>query len=196
MKMNIFYIRNTLWLLFLLLFVHLPQAMGSDDHPDDAAGVGEEDRIIVNGTTAQGSFEIEDDLDFFSFSALSGYSFEIVTGGNIDTYLALYDTDGNTVITVNDDLSESGFLSRIDWTCDISGTYYVMVRHSEFQPKIGEYSVRITGYGDLAIVIRTMQGLSGLISPTSLTLYGEVNDDQRIGLEEVIFMLQKISGFR
>ncbi|MBN2061241.1 MAG: DVUA0089 family protein, partial [Deltaproteobacteria bacterium] len=118
------------------------------------------------------------------------------TGGRIDTYLALYDMDGNTVITVNDDLSESGFLSRIDWTCDVSGTYYVMVRHSEFRPETGEYTVKITGYGNLSIIIRTMQGLSKLIPPSSLTLYGDVNHDQRIGLEEVIFMLQKISGLR
>lgn len=199
MKVTIIHIKNRLPLFLLLLFVNIPQAMGVDDHPDDVAGIRENDRIIVNGPSVRGSFEVEDDLDFFSFSAFSGDSYEIVTGSlvpveEIDTYLALYDTDGMTVITVDDD-SGPGFLSRIDWKCDVSETYYIMVRHSEFRPESGEYSLTIKGYG-LAGAIAIMKVLSGLTPPSTLTLSGDVNHDQKTGLEEVIFFLQRLSGFR
>ena len=50
-------------------------------------------------------------------------------GADCDTVLYLYNTDGTTEITHDDDGGE-GRASFIIWTASSSGTYYVMVRHS------------------------------------------------------------------
>ena len=81
------------------------------------------------------------DMDFASFAVLAGdlVHFETVTGGTLgDTLLHLYDTDGTTLITSNDD-GGSGLLSLIDHTFAASGTYFVRV--TSFGTNTGTYTM-------------------------------------------------------
>ncbi len=67
------------------------------------------------------------DEDYFNFHAEQGITYIMETleiSG--DTYMELFDTDGETRLISNDDYQ--GLRSRIEWTCDQTGMYYVMIR--------------------------------------------------------------------
>jgi hypothetical protein len=71
------------------------------------------------------------DEDWFKFDASSGKNYVIETfnlGLDSDTYLCLYEPDGATEITCDDDGSGTA-AARIIWSCPSDGTYYVQVRH-------------------------------------------------------------------
>ena len=87
--------------------------------------------IPTNGTKQLHHFHVPGDLDYVKFNATESTRYLIETsdlGYESDTYLYLYNTDGLTEITHDDDSGE-GLASRIIWQCDTSGTYYVKVRH-------------------------------------------------------------------
>lgn len=87
---------------------------------------------ITVGGAAQQHYVDAGDQDWLSFVALVGISYTIEThsvdGGTTvtDTYIELYDLGGTTRITYDDD-GGAGVFSRIDWTCSVTGTYYVKV---------------------------------------------------------------------
>ncbi|MGA2507677.1 MAG: Ser-Thr-rich GPI-anchored membrane family protein [Chitinispirillaceae bacterium] len=82
--------------------------------------------ITTDGIT-QGHYLTYGDNDWLKFNAVSGTTYIIRTFGYTDTYMYLYDTDGVTEITYDDD--DGGNLqAMITWTCTTSGTYYFMVK--------------------------------------------------------------------
>ncbi len=87
--------------------------------------------LLTPGTAQVHNFHATGDQDWFRFVAEAGVRYAIFTedlGELSDTYLYLYDTDGETLLAVNDDDGEN-LASRIDWTAPADGTYYVLVRH-------------------------------------------------------------------
>ncbi len=71
------------------------------------------------------------DEDWVKFDAVAGKNYVIETfnlGLDSDTYLCLYEADGTTEITCDDD-GTGMKAARIIWTCPSSGTYYVQVHH-------------------------------------------------------------------
>jgi len=87
--------------------------------------------IPTDGTKQLHNFHVPGDVDYVKFNATEDKRYLIETsdlGNESDTYMYLYDTDGLTEITHDDDSGE-GLASRIIWKCDDSGTYYVKVRH-------------------------------------------------------------------
>jgi subtilisin family serine protease len=67
--------------------------------------------------------------DWFKLECVTGVDYEFRTthlSGLTDTVLDLYQSDGTTLITSNDDWPNAGDKeSRITWTCGTSGTYYI-----------------------------------------------------------------------
>lgn len=77
------------------------------------------------------NFHVAGDNDWISFGATAGNDYIIETtnlGSASDTYMYLYDTNGTTEITHDDDGGD-GLASRIEWTAPASGTYYIRIRH-------------------------------------------------------------------
>lgn len=71
------------------------------------------------------------DEDWVSFQAEEGQQYVLMTsnlGLNADTFLYLYDTDGQTLLAANDDYGGT-LASRIVWESPASGNYYVVVKH-------------------------------------------------------------------
>jgi len=73
----------------------------------------------------------EGDLDYYSFDGSAGDN--IIAdidaqniGSSLDSYLYLYDTDGVSELTQND--NHDGLDSRIEYTLPTDGTYYLKVR--------------------------------------------------------------------
>lgn len=110
-----------------------------DDHSDSPSGAT---TITVNGASISGSIEVGGDVDYFSFATTSGQRYTISTGGAMDTYLQLYDTNGTTLLAEDDD-SGSGTLSLISWTAPSSSRFYVRVSHFR-SSGTGSYTLSIT----------------------------------------------------
>jgi hypothetical protein len=101
----------------------------ADDYESDDSYIEASD-ISTDGSPQTHWFHEAGDEDWVSFPAEEGTQYVINTsnlGSASDTYIYLYDTDGETIIDENDDYI--GVDSRIEWICNESGTYYVMVRH-------------------------------------------------------------------
>jgi len=70
------------------------------------------------------------DEDWFAVQLVAGQAYTFRTydlAANADTYLYLYDRDGRALIAANDD--GDALASRINWTPDTTGTYYLRVNH-------------------------------------------------------------------
>jgi uncharacterized repeat protein (TIGR01451 family) len=93
---------------------------------DDAIGQA---ALIGNGTPAQARNFCDDASDWISFTAAAGTTYTITTsawGTRADTVLALYDTDGTTLLMANDDHEgTTDFSSRIVWEAAAAGDYYL-----------------------------------------------------------------------
>jgi hypothetical protein len=142
-------------------------AMLCDDHMNSATGCcrsgylyGEYDidcgATYLPLTGAAGAIELGREVDYFRFSAIAGNQYTIETGGDQDTYLYLYDKDGQSQIASNDDFGGSG-LSQIVWDCPSSGTYYSMVRlYSSYST--GDYTLSLNVPYFIPVKIDIKQG--------------------------------------
>jgi hypothetical protein len=103
----------------------VPDAYEADDSPAEA------DSYILYldvGETEYHTFHDGEDLDWVKFTAEAGrqYMFETTPGDTYaDTVLFLYDTDGSTQLTYNDDRT---LYAGITYSFADVGTYYLMVR--------------------------------------------------------------------
>ena len=88
------------------------------------------------------------DVDYYSFYANAGDRIVAdidaqAIGSSLDSYLVLYDTDGVTELTHNDD--DDGLDSRIGYELPASGTYYLAVRERNHPNEGGtDYSYTIS----------------------------------------------------
>lgn len=87
------------------------------------------------------------DEDYFAFDAASAETYIIETLALLsgaDTKMYLFDTDGTTVLAINDDRTTGDPSSRLDWTAPASGTYYARVFPSTGWAAYGSYSFRVS----------------------------------------------------
>jgi uncharacterized repeat protein (TIGR01451 family) len=87
--------------------------------------------LLLGKDNAQSRNFCDDDQDWIAFSAEMGDVYTITTdalGVRADTFLELYATDGETLLTSTDDYaSATNFSSQIVWVAPKDGTYYVRV---------------------------------------------------------------------
>ncbi len=123
---------------------------GDAYEPDDT--YSQANYISTDGSKQTHNFHVALDKDYVKFDAVAGESYVIETsdlGDESDTYMYLYNTDGTTLITYNDDGGDEYLASKIVWTCSVSGTYYVGVEHysySAYGPDTN-YNISILGSG-------------------------------------------------
>jgi hypothetical protein len=111
----------------------------TDDHGNNAATA----RAVAVPSLTDGVINNFSDPDWFSFPAQAGvqYRFETIAGTLNDTSLALYNTNGTSLITA-DSNSGPGNLSLMTWTAPTSGTYFVKVDREGSQT--GSYQLKIS----------------------------------------------------
>lgn len=115
------------------------QAEGpNDDTPSGAIR-------IDNDTPYHGEIDPAEDVDYYSFIAYNGVTYNLQTSGYTDTFMELYSTDGVTLLLADDDEGE-GYNAYIEWRCRQSGIYYIKIRHFRME-NTGSYA--ITASGDL-----------------------------------------------
>ncbi|MEZ6185580.1 MAG: PPC domain-containing protein [Planctomycetota bacterium] len=129
-----------------------------DDHGNDAQTA----TAAVTSSVVSGNIEVGGDSDWFKVDLVAGTEYEFYTDnlqGGMDSILTLYDTNGTTVLDVNDDSQAAPvpLASRIpndpamNFTAAQDGTYYLEVVH---------YSPVDTGTYDLAL-----RQISGGVAP-------------------------------
>jgi hypothetical protein len=93
-----------------------------------------------------GVIEVGGDVDWFSFDAVAGTTYDLSTtlGTLTDTKLRLIDTDGVTQIAQND--NANGLASEIQWPPTVSGTYYAEV--SGANSLTGSYDLTVNTSND------------------------------------------------
>ncbi len=105
--------------------------------------------ISSNGSSINDALE-ESTISWYKFDAISDVTYTIKTDSvndETDTVLVLYDLDGTTFISSNDDdwtePNHNSLDSLIEWTCPANGTYYFKVRGS-WVLNTGEYVISVT----------------------------------------------------
>ena len=109
-------------------------ATADEYEPDNTA----ENAMFLSVSQSQiHNFSFPGDNDWIKFNAQAGKTYRLTTsalGISADTYLYLYDVDGTTLISSNDD-SNGSLASQIEWTAPANGIYYVLVKH--WNPNVG-----------------------------------------------------------
>ncbi len=106
------------------------QACAVDPYePDDTWQTA---KLIIPGQVQKHTLEPPSDLDWVMFDAVAGGVYTLRTDnllGATDTYLTLYDTDGTTLLALNDDIvTGADPRSQIIWRAPATGRYYARVR--------------------------------------------------------------------
>jgi len=120
----------------------------TDDHGDTPATAT---AIPSDRSPVAGFIETPADVDFFLFVAETSWVYVIETSNltaGMNTVLALYDRDGQTLVAQDDDSGAEG-ASRIVFQSPLSGTYFVAVAHGLTNGTGGyDLSIAKEGYGD------------------------------------------------
>lgn len=114
----------------------------TDDHGNESCSAS----VIDPGDEVSGIISEGVEVDWFRFQADAGTTYVIVvTLGTLDdSLLALWDTDGATVLEFNDDTGLT-LASRIQWTAEQSGFYFLDVETPDkSSTNIGTYTLTIT----------------------------------------------------
>jgi hypothetical protein len=113
----------------MLLCTCDPDAFEEDDMSAAATPI----EIGSNGRQAHDF--CDDSTDWLSFSVQAGGIYTLTTsawGQRADTFLALFDTDGQTLLAANDDYQGApDYSSQIVWQAPTDGTYYIQVTNRD-----------------------------------------------------------------
>ncbi len=110
---------------------------------DDFAGDTSSNGEIKYGHEISGNLEVAGDKDWFALNTNEGDQFQIdLVGVTLDdTYLSLYNYNGELVAS-NDDFSSEGLNSRINYTSPYSGRFFISVEGFKNRYK-GNYSLSV-----------------------------------------------------
>ncbi len=115
----------------------------ADDHGDSPLTATP---IDVGGGLVSACIESGGDLDYYFFQTIAGRTYLLLTSHldvGTDTVLYLFDTDGSTILAVDDDGGTDGG-SRIEWTATGDGTHFAMVRHARATAGTGCYAFSVS----------------------------------------------------
>ncbi len=116
--------------------------VSADDYGDSPLAAAP---LTVGGSPLSGCIEIAGDADYFLFTAVAGRTYRLLTShlsSGMDTVLYLFDSDGRSILLVDDDSGADGG-SELDWTAPRDGVYFVMVRHAQATSGTGCYAISL-----------------------------------------------------
>ena len=121
-----------------------PRPTATPPIPDDHGNTASSATQMTVWLEIIGNIERPGDVDYFSFKGETGLKYKIETTLDTitDTVIVLYGRDRRTFIDDNDDISDSNYASRIEWTASADGDYYVAVKGHD--GATGRYKLNIT----------------------------------------------------
>ncbi len=113
---------------YAVLLEAVPPPDVQESEPNNSSATA---NTVVFGDVIGGVIDPTGDVDFFAFTAPTGSVVDIdvvasQVGSSLDAFLELYDTDGFTVLTENDDFT--GLDSHIRFLLPTTGQYYFAIR--------------------------------------------------------------------
>ena len=121
-----------------------------DDHVDSANAA----TTINIGSTLSGDIEHVGDADYFRITAEAGASYVAQTHQNgtsarplPDSTLTVYDSDGMSIVAYDNNLGADR-RSRVKWTAEDNGDYFVAVRGYPGLENTGHYQISVTSIED------------------------------------------------
>ncbi len=106
--------------------------------PDSWPHLAKEIQINTTESSRQHNFHYSGDQDWLKFTTQDDHSYEFYSSGNLDTVVRIYDADGLTVLTEDDD-GGNDYNYKLDFAPPASGTYYVV--STPLDDDTGEYAV-------------------------------------------------------
>jgi len=126
----------------------------ADDTYEPDNEISSASNIDVN--TSQTHILLCGDSDWFSFNADLSTRYIITITSDFDSYLELYDSAGNWILSDDDTY---GFDAEIDWICSASGTYYFKVRAYNYSDEeSGVYTISVSTTSTLQSVQPPVSG--------------------------------------
>jgi len=138
---------------------------------------------VTIGDQATGAINPAGDWDWFEFSATAGQVIEIdvdaeEVGSDVDTYMYLYASDGQTQLAYNDDWG-GWYDSHIEYTIPTTGNYYIALREYSDPNEGGStytyavnFNVLLPGVGDPVTEFATgFECLYGIVTADDGTIY-------------------------
>jgi hypothetical protein len=138
--------------------------------PDDHAGDANWATWVSSNSPIVGDMEVNGDEDWFSFGAQAGvtYDFAVDIVSLANSSVMLWDTDGITRLTFNENYGSSLIE---EWTAPTAGVYFLNVR-SVLHDQAGGYTLTITG--DFAVEL-----IAPVPVPRPIKLIDGVSSDNR-----------------
>ena len=147
------------------------------------------------------------DADYYTFYAFTGEQFVVgleaaSIGSDLDPVLTLYDTDGTTVLEINDD--SNGLDSRLSFTLPAEGYYYLQVRDYDaltaggpryfYNLSIRPHSIYVspTGKGTVGTVSATPQDILRYDSNTGI--WSMWLDGSDVGITKALTAFARLPG--
>ncbi|MFQ5630954.1 MAG: T9SS type A sorting domain-containing protein, partial [bacterium] len=125
---------------------HIFSSVNAETEPNGSAASA---NSTAYGVIMAGKVDSGNDEDWFSFSASAGDVFDAFAFAEefrspLDAYMTLYDTDGSTILTFNDDYEQDD--PRILFMIPTNGTYYLQVTPFDAE-QLGDYELSLTFLG-------------------------------------------------
>jgi len=126
----------------------MPNGAPAPDLADDHGNTAATGTSVSVDTPFEGVLNYRSDIDFFSFAGAAGQTYDITLStdglsyGLDDSTIWLYDGDGRTLLTWDDDGGQDSD-SRIVWTAPAAGTFYLAVDFYSAEDQPGWYNVDI-----------------------------------------------------
>jgi uncharacterized repeat protein (TIGR01451 family) len=121
----------------------------------------------------------DDDTDWLAVQTRAGYVYTVTTssvGQRADTFLALFKSDGSTLLAENDDYEGTeDHSSQIAWKASVNGTYYVQVTNrAGLVSGYTEYEVWLEQKEEYFIYLPIMLQKSGTTSAAEVEVLGVI----------------------
>lgn len=162
-----------------------------DDHGDDSPSAT---LLTVGGLPTAGSTELSADVDFFKFVVEPNQFYDIETSGlesGSDTVISLYDSDGETLLAIDDQGGRQFNASRIMWISpmeDPEAEEFAFIQVQQFLPgKSGVgYSIAVSSPGPPSILSLDGEEIVGEIeepgAAAALLFEASANTQIEVGL--------------
>ncbi|MCP4542818.1 MAG: DUF2341 domain-containing protein [Chloroflexi bacterium] len=100
--------------------------------------------IPTDGTVQTHTLHTTADKDWLTFYAWGRQVYSITTfqlGPDVDTVMRIYDMDGVTLLTENDDYADGSKASGIEWRAPADGWYFIRITHfdSTYNPQLSPF---------------------------------------------------------
>lgn len=174
----------------------------TNNSPPTCATVGEPDntpaeaQTISYNSSVNGEICPGGDVDYYTFSGSAGDQIGVATeakiiGSSLDTYIFLYDSDGNSVLAENDDLVYAKHTdSYLSYVLPRNGIYYIKIKPWN-HPSVGGgnffYTLNLYSNDSIDPIITLTSPPDNTFLPNGIATLNALSSDNASGVSHLAF---------